>query len=117
MKIFTFKAQDGSVWGFPATIVAHHRAEYYAKQDPDTTYHDEFSYTMSDNSELMDWVMNNMDFADLHDHLIKIRPAVPIDLEKAWNKVGGDEIGLRDAGPDERLFPFASIHFKPTVKI
>lgn len=61
-----FRVKDGGYsWVFPAHLVAKNRAEYYAKNDPDTTYQEEYEFTMSDDYELKDWFLNNMNWSDV----------------------------------------------------
>lgn len=55
--------QDGRVFSVSAHVIAHDRATYYAKKDPETTY--AYEYAAVDNSELRDWLLNNMDWWDL----------------------------------------------------
>lgn len=55
----------GFVWEVPAEAIAKNRATYYAERDKDTTYDDEFNFTMSDDFELRDWFFNNMDWDDV----------------------------------------------------
>jgi hypothetical protein len=60
---------NGSVYGFPAELVAKNRATYYADKEADPTwdraYAREFEYTMSDTYELLDWFKNNMNWGDV----------------------------------------------------
>jgi hypothetical protein len=55
----------GFVWEVPAEVIAKNRATYYAENDKDTTYKDEFEFTLGDNFELRDWFFNNMDWEDV----------------------------------------------------
>ena len=64
MKVL--KIDDGGfVWHVPAEAIAKNRATYYAENDKDTTYDEEFSFAMGDNYELRDWFFNNMDWEDV----------------------------------------------------
>jgi hypothetical protein len=56
---------DGYVWEVPAEVIAKNRATYYAERDKDTTYDEEFKFTMGDDYELKDWFYNNMDWSDV----------------------------------------------------
>lgn len=57
---------DGNyTWEFRASLIAQNRATYYAENDSDTTYEEEFNYTISDDYELRDWFLNNMDWKDV----------------------------------------------------
>lgn len=55
----------GFVWEVPAEAIAKNRATYYAENDKDTTYDEEFEYTMGSNYELRDWFFNNMNWEDV----------------------------------------------------
>jgi hypothetical protein len=57
----------GYVWEVPAEVIAKNRATYYAERDKDTTYDEEFNFTMGDDFELRDWFFNNMDWSDVKD--------------------------------------------------
>jgi len=56
---------SGFVWHVPAEVIAKSRATYYAENDKDTTYDEEFEYTMGDDYELWDWFFGNMDWDDV----------------------------------------------------
>jgi hypothetical protein len=76
---------DGSKWDVPAHVVADNRAKYYAKYDEDANYQEEYDYTYNDNSELLDWAANNMNWDDVS-HLAK-RVALPpqdVDYQEGW---------------------------------
>lgn len=49
--------------------VAHNRADYYGKNDPDpdydTAYKSEYEFTSTDTGEAIDWFENNMNWADI----------------------------------------------------
>lgn len=55
----------GHVWHVPLEAIAKHRADYYAKNDKDTTFKEEFDFVMSDGDEGVEWFLNNMDFEDV----------------------------------------------------
>ena len=56
---------DFRVVSIDAHLVAHDRAEYYSKNDTDTSYQEEYDYSIGDNFELVDWLFNNMDWFEL----------------------------------------------------
>jgi hypothetical protein len=90
-----FRVKDGGYsWIFPAHLVAKNRAEYYAKNDSDTTYEDEFAFTIDDDYELKDWFLNNMDWKDvsknarLEEQPFKIFPDLSeAEIELHWRDV------------------------------
>jgi hypothetical protein len=77
---------DGSQWDIPAEIVADDRAKYYAKIDTDTTYKEEYEYTLSDDSEIFDWAANNMNWDDVKDHAVKVSEyhMTAADFQEGW---------------------------------
>lgn len=83
-KMILWEHPDGSVWSVPAEVVAKHRAQYYAANDPDTTFQEEYEYTISDNFELIDWVQNNMDVDDVEEHTKLVKPPRPSTFETAF---------------------------------
>lgn len=58
---------SGFVWDVPAEAIAKNRATYYADNDKDTSYDEEFAFTMGSKFELRDWFFNNMDWDDVKD--------------------------------------------------
>lgn len=69
---------NGEKFRIPATTIAHDRAMYYASRDHPNggtednpewtkTYNDERKYTLDDNSELLDWLWNNMNWEDVQE--------------------------------------------------
>lgn len=79
MKVLRI-ADDGFVWDVPAEAIAKNRATYYAENDKDTTYDEEFEHTMGSNYELRDWFFNNMDWDDVKDAAkLVARPAEPME--------------------------------------
>jgi hypothetical protein len=56
---------SGFIWEVPGEAIAKNRATYYAARDKDTTYDDEFGFTMENDYELRDWFLNNMDWSDV----------------------------------------------------
>ncbi len=88
MKMIVVPQKDGSVYHVPAHIVAASRATYYAEQDEDTTYDEEFKYTMGSDSELLDWAQNNMRWTDVAEQAVQAKPPSnglsADELEDAW---------------------------------
>jgi hypothetical protein len=56
---------DGSVWAVDGHTVAHLRATYWAERDVNTTYQGEYEDTLSDDHELLDWAVGNLNWADV----------------------------------------------------
>lgn len=91
---------DGSKYDVPARIIADDRAKYYAGNDPETTYQEEFDFTMGDDFELQDWAANNMNWEDVAEHAIKVdEPLPPVDFQEGWIN-GKKEIVWRQVSGD-----------------
>jgi hypothetical protein len=65
--------ETGEQWALPKEVVAGDRAKYYANQDVDTTYKEEFDFVMEDDYEAIDWFRNNMNPEDVIDHFVLIK--------------------------------------------
>ena len=71
----------GHTYQIPLVVVAEHRADYYAQKhgwnlenDMDRQeYHEEVIFIMSDGSEAIDWLENNMNWEDVEEHAILIK--------------------------------------------
>lgn len=96
------KIDDGGfVWHVPAEVIAKNRATYYAENDKDATYDEEFNFTMGDDYELRDWFFNNMDWDDVKDAAKLVATPAPRaeprmnhdDLEAKICEVSGDPVG------------------------
>lgn len=81
---------DGSVYGFPVEVVARNRAAYYAKREYDgdieaSLADDTWPLFESDDYNIVDWLMGDMNYEDFAQHLKLLRPAPENILEKLWN--------------------------------
>lgn len=83
-KFLRITMTDGSKWDVPALLIAEDRAKYYAKVDPDTTYKEEFEFTMSDDFQLIDWAANNMDWDDVEKFAVKVADPPKPDFQESW---------------------------------
>lgn len=70
---------DNTVWDIPATVIAEHRANYYAKLDYPTDkkaynkqFKEEVKFVLEDSDELIDWARNNMDWSDVEFCAVKV---------------------------------------------
>lgn len=92
MKLLVVNMPNGYKYSIPADVIADNRAKYYAKLDSvqdgvdyDTIYKKEFDYTVNDESELIDWASNNLNWADVKDHAsIKDKLEIVWDMEDGW---------------------------------
>lgn len=102
LKYLEILFTDG-VYRVPAHIIARDRATYYAEYDTgattgadfDEVYQDEFTYSMSGDDELMDWVRNNMNWEDLEADafLVKNPPVTPHKIQ--WSKLSSNGESLK----------------------
>lgn len=82
---YIYVQMDRDIYRFPAHVVADIRAKYYASWDKDTTYEKEYEFTMSDDSELFNWMNNQMNWEDVKEHaeFVKIEPR-NMNYDKLW---------------------------------
>lgn len=66
---------DGRVYRIPRHVVANNRANYYAERDKSTTYQEEYDYLMEEtkdaDSEVHEWLFNEMDWYELNPQLVR----------------------------------------------
>ena len=74
---------DGSIWGVPAELVAQDRADYYGDKEGEEMRKEEYANTLADNSELLDWAANNMNWNDVAHAAILIQPG-RVDFQEGW---------------------------------
>lgn len=79
-KLLAITTTDGSIWGVPAEIVAHNRADHYREDG----YQEEFDYTLNDRHELIDWAANNMNWEDVSKYAVKMSEPEPPDFQESW---------------------------------
>lgn len=82
--------KGGYTFQVDVSAVAHNRADYYGKKDPepdyDTTYKSEYEHTMTDGYDAIDWFENNMNWEDVPEENRRISdspkpPESPEDIE------------------------------------
>lgn len=91
MKYIQITTENNYVYRVPASVVADHRAEHYANNDPDTTFESEHEYTMSSDFELTDWFCNNMNWDDV-EHAAELYESPKQDVPV----IGQDEVEVID---------------------
>lgn len=74
---------DGSIWGVPAELVAQDRADYYGDKEGEESRKEEYANTLADDSELLDWAENNMNWNDVAHAAILICPG-SVDFQEGW---------------------------------
>lgn len=90
---------DGSKWDVPVMAVAMNRARYYADKDFNGDVERSLSMDtlpyFEDESEILDWARNNMNWSDVVGVAVKVDEPTKVDFEEGW--VNGDaEIVERD---------------------
>lgn len=90
MRNIIINAPDGQYY-LPVDVVAHDRAIYYS-QGSDDTYHEEYVYTLSDDYEIIDWLLNNMDWEDVSDQAVKFTEKILISEDGFWTNSDDFEI-------------------------
>ena len=93
-KFLRVTFSDGKVYDIPAEFIAKARAKYYAQTDADrgenytNIYDEELKAGLEDDSEIIDWAFNNMDWADVKEQAVLIeQESKTIDYEKEWINV------------------------------
>lgn len=93
-KFLRVTFSDGKVYDIPAEFIAKARAEYYAKLDANRgedyakVHDEELKAGLEDDSEIIDWAFNNMDWADVKEQAVLLSQATKtIDYEKEWPNV------------------------------
>lgn len=100
MKYILVTMPDGSIWKVRAEIVVCSRAKYYAEQDSakqgrtyEAVFDEEYTYTLHNNDEILDWAANNMNWTDVSFGAEKLPQPVqvltPLEFEEGW--VNGDK--------------------------
>ncbi len=90
MQVLQIKFPNGERFNIPAGIVAKSRTEHYAESDGFERDSDEWNEEMEqsmEESELRDWLFNNMDWKDVKDHAVK---AAPADDAPTYESMWGD---------------------------
>ncbi len=87
-KYMTVEMPDGSKWGVPVEMIARNRAAHYAKEfdgDIDRSLtEDTIPLFESDDFEIEDWAVNNMNWSDFNGHQVRIVEAQEPDFQEAW---------------------------------
>ena len=98
-KFLKVTFSDGKVFYIPAEFIAKARAEYYAKLDAERgedytkVYNEELKAGLKDNSEIVDWAFNNMNWADVKEQAVLTKQETEaIDYEKEWPNVKSEVV-------------------------
>lgn len=88
MKYVKIKTENG-IYRMPATPIAEQRADYYAGVDDyekgSKEWQDEVEYALSDESEILDWLLNNTNPEDWRGVMVKFEDVPEKDsIAEAW---------------------------------
>lgn len=87
-KFMTVELPDGSLWGGPVEMIARHRAEFYAREfggDVERSLaEDTIPLFESDDYEIQDWAVDQMDWSDFDGHQVKLKGPADPDFNVAW---------------------------------
>ena len=87
-KLMTLQMPSGDVWGVPVDMIARNRATHYAHEfDGDverSLAEDTLPLFESDDYEIHDWAVNNMNWSDFNGHHVKVSESPAPDFEDAW---------------------------------
>jgi hypothetical protein len=61
-KKILIKLEDQRLYSASLHEVVDNRASYYAGQDPNTTYEEEYQFAMNNSRATTDWLLNVMDW-------------------------------------------------------
>jgi hypothetical protein len=105
MKIIVINKDEGQ-YAIPLEIVAKDRATYLAQADGfeenSEDWQDEIDSVMDDDFEGIDWLLGNMDWADVEFAAIRLNAEQKMQ-EDFWTC--SDDFEIRDV--DEKEFPFS----------
>lgn len=106
MKYLRVTMPNGERWAVPVSIIAHHRATYYADYDAekdnlsqeerDQVYEDEYYVTIKDDLEIYDWAPNNMNWSDVKEQAVFLGPKELTEREYQEGWINGEKkiVGL-----------------------
>ena len=88
MKCLTVVQDDGSKWAVPVDVIARSRASHYAHEFGGDVERSLSEDTMplfdSDDFEIEDWAVNNMNWSDVSHAAFKCEDAPPANFQHAW---------------------------------
>lgn len=87
-KRYIVEMPDGSEWAIPVMLIARSRAEYYATKEFDgdierSLAEDTLPLFAGDDYEIRDWAQNNMNWDDVAEHAVQVKPA-NVDFQEGW---------------------------------
>lgn len=87
-KYMTVEMPDSSVWAVPTEMIARNHAAHYAHQFGNDINKSLQEGTIplfeADESEIEDWAINNMDWADFYGHQIRVSSPDSVDYQAGW---------------------------------
>lgn len=90
MKIIKIKFNGGRRYSLSADIVAFNRTRCYAEKDnyerDSIEWEREYRYCIEEDSELEDWLFNNMSWSDIEHHVTELpRDEEELELDHMFN--------------------------------
>lgn len=89
-KYLSIQFSDRTWWEIPAEVIAKSRAHYFAVNDAakgdgeyNEVYKMEFETTLEDDTELIDWAKNSMDWKDVEEFATQVGCS-EVDYENEW---------------------------------
>lgn len=86
-KQMKVEMSDGSIWAVPVEMIARHRAKHYAHEfDGDiekSLAEDTIPLFESDDYEIEDWAVNNMNWSDFEGHRVMVNEP-DVDYDDGW---------------------------------
>lgn len=78
---------DLTVWQIPTMVIAENRAKFYMDEfgdDLQRSLDEDTLPLFEDDSEILDWASNNMNWSDVANFAVQIKEEREPDYEKDW---------------------------------
>ena len=80
-KKLILTSPEGDEWSISVQRIIAHRAGVYGNTDE--AYKKTFELFESDDFEIEDWAVNNMNWSDVKEHAVKVKEC-KMDMETVW---------------------------------
>ena len=90
MKYIIFDMEDGSRWKMPADVVIKNAADYYfTNKSTKDEFNGDYDLAVKEveswhDEDLVDWLLNNMDWFDINPHIEMIDEPQTYDYSRKW---------------------------------
>lgn len=90
VPVIVVEFSDGSEWTLMARPMAEKRADYYAcevdgHEKGSKEWEQEVRHGLEDEDDLVDWVVNNMNWKDVRHYASRTKAPDVLDYDKAWS--------------------------------